>query len=392
MKPHILIISYRDMHHPQWGGAEVIIYEVFRRLRESGCRVSFLCCGFPGGSDRDEIDGMPIRRVGNLYNFNFQVAARLPSLVKREKVDLIVEDINKIPFFSPLFSRGVPTLCIVPHLFGKTVFQEAPWPQAAYVYLYEQLIPRVYRRCHFSALSGTTRDDLVARGIPRERIHIIRSGIDHDLHRPPAERPASPAPVFLYLGRLKKYKRIDLPILALPQILEQVPQAQYWIVGEGDYRPELEALVERMNLGSAVRFLGMRLDREKVELLHQSRILVYTSPKEGWGLSVIEANATGCVAVASDSPGLRESVRDGETGLLVPHGDVGALGRALTRLLTDDAGWHRMSREAVAWASRFRWETSARETQELVEEILGRPGGAGEVAAEDRVAGKGVPS
>ncbi|MBU1699579.1 MAG: glycosyltransferase family 4 protein [Candidatus Eisenbacteria bacterium] len=373
MKRHILIISYRDIRHPQWGGAEVIIYEIFRRIQHQGYKISFLCGSFPGGPSRDEIDGMQIYRVGNLYNFNFKAALFLRSMAAREKIDLVVEDINKIPFYSPLFVKNTPTLCIVPHLFGTTVFKEAPFLLAAYVYLYEQFIPRIYKRSHFSALSGTTRDDLISRGIPQQHIHLIRSGIDHDLHVPPSERPSSPEPIFLYLGRLKKYKRIELPILAMPTILKTVPKAQYWIVGDGDYRPQLEELTTRMGLKDSVRFLGMRMGRDKLDLLHKSRILVYTSPKEGWGLSVIEANATGCVAVASNSPGLRESVRHEETGLLVPHGDVKALAAALIRLLTDNQLWLRMSREGVKWAGEFHWEKSTRETLNLIEHVIGSP-------------------
>jgi len=367
---HFAVVSYRDIRHPEFGGAEVILYEIFRRIKAGGHRVTFLTGHWPGAPREERIEGMRIRRAGSQYTFNFRAPGMLRRLLREEPVDLVVEDINKIPFFSPLFQRRAPVLGVVPHLFGTTVFQQAPIPLALYVYFYERFIPLVYRRCRFSVLSQTTLADLVRRGLPRERLRLIRAGIDHAYYRPPAERGALPGPVILYLGRLKKYKRIDLVLEALPAVLARVPGAEYWIAGEGDYRGALEAQVRRMGLGEHVRFLGFQEGAEKLETLYKTRVLVYTSPKEGWGLSVIEANALGIPAVASDAPGLRESVQHGRTGLLAPHGDVPALAEAILRLCEDDELWRRMGREAMSWAGEFHWDRSARETLGLAEEIM----------------------
>ena len=125
-----------------------------------------------------------------------------------------------------------------------------------------------------------------------------------------------------------------------------------------------------MGLGDRVRLLGYRDGEEKLDLLRRTRVLVYTSPKEGWGLSVIEANAMGIPAVASDAPGLRESVRDGETGFLVPHGDVPALAGRLSELLSDAATWGRMGQAGIRWAAEFNWDRMAEETEELLQRVV----------------------
>jgi glycosyltransferase involved in cell wall biosynthesis len=367
---HFAVVSYRDIRHPEFGGAEVILYEIFRRLVRQGHRASFITGHWPGAPREEEIDGLRIHRTGSAYTFNFRAPALLRRLQARQPVDLVVEDINKIPFFTPLWQRRAPVLAVVPHLFGTTVFQQAPFPLALYVYLYERFIPRVYRRSRFSVLSDSTRQDLVRRGLPPERLRVIRAGIDHDYYRPPEARDAAPGPVILYLGRIKKYKRIDLVIEALPAILARVPEARYWIVGEGDHRPALEAQVARLGLGGHVEFLGFQAGAEKLATLYQTRVLVYTSPKEGWGLSVIEANALGIPCVASRSPGLRESVRDGETGFLVEHGDVPGLATAICRLLEDEPLWRRMGRAGIAWAAEYHWDRAAGETLELARQIL----------------------
>ncbi len=367
---HVVLMSYRDTAHPEAGGAEVIMYEVFRRIRARGHRVTLITGAFPRGETRASIDGMDVHRVGNTFTFNFAGPLYYRRFIQKEAVDAVVEDINKIPFFTPLYSRAVPTLGVVPHLFGTTVFKQASLPIAAYVYLYERLIPIVYRRTRFSVLSSTTQDDLVRRGVSRERIHVIHAGIDLDAYplRPSGHEP--PGPVVTYLGRLKKYKAIELVILALPGLLERIPNARYRIVGEGDYLNDLKRIARRTGVAHAVEFLGHRVGREKLDILNQTRVLAYTSPKEGWGLSVIEAGAVGIPSLASDSPGLRESVRHGETGFVVPHGDVPAITEALVRLLGDDAEWARLSSGARAWAQRFSWDASADKTLELITRVI----------------------
>jgi glycosyltransferase involved in cell wall biosynthesis len=261
-------------------------------------------------------------------------------------------------------------VAVVPHLFGTTVFQQASFPLAAYVYLYERFIPLVYRNCFFSVLSESTRDDLIRRGIPPGRLRVIHSGMDHGLYTPDGRAPADRPPWIVYLGRLKKYKGIDLVIRALPEIAKAAPDVVYKVVGEGDDRPRLERLTASLGMQKHVEFTGFIGGQDKVALLRNTRVLAYTSPKEGWGLSVIEAGACAVPVVASDSPGLRESVVDGETGFLVPHGDVPAIADRMKRLLTDDVPAARMAAAGVKWAARFNWEDSARKTLGLLEEAV----------------------
>ncbi len=374
MSRSICVLSYRDMKHPEAGGAEVIIQEVFSRIAERGHRVTLLTGMFPGASREDRIGPLEIHRTGNTYTFNFAGPRYFKERLEPRGYDLVAEDLNKIPFFMPRHTR-LPVLAIVPHLFGTTVFQQAPPHLAAYVWFYERFIPRVYRDCMFSVLSETTRDDLAARGIPREHLRVIHSGMDHDLYRPSAVPVAERPRRIVYLGRLKKYKRIEYPILALPRVLERVPDAEYWIVGEGDYREELERIARRAGVADHVRFPGFLGGEDKVRLLQESRVLAYTSPKEGWGLSVIEAGACATPVVASDSPGLCESVVDGKTGFLVPHGDLDALAGKMTVLLTDDRLAADMAAQGVRWAATFTWEASTEKTLALIEEILAEPAG-----------------
>lgn len=366
----ILIVSYRDIRHPEQGGAEVIIHEVYRRLQARGHSVTFLTCGFSGGGATDEIDGMAVRRIGNLYNFNF-VTSRYINRELKGQVDVVVEDLNKLPFYTPSFTDR-PVLVNIPHLFGTTVFQQALAPLAAYVYLQERLIPRVYRNCQFQVLSESTRSDLEKRGIPADQLHVVRTGIDHEYYRPAERNGQLPPSNLLYLGRLKKYKCIEYPIEVLAGLAQRSPDVKYYIAGEGDFREELEARARERGVADRVEFVGYVDGKEKQDLLAKTRVLCYTSPKEGWGLSVIEANAVGVPCVASDSPGLCEAVRNEETGYLVPHGDLPALERRIGELLTDDDQWKAMSARGIQWADQFHWETMTDETEALLQLAIER--------------------
>jgi len=356
------------MEHPEAGGAEVIIQEIMGRLAQAGHAITMLTGAFRGGAARARVAGADVHRTGNQFNFNFAAPAYYKRHLKPLGFDVIVEDVNKIPFFMPMHEPDVPVVAVVPHLFGTTVFQQASIPLAGYVYLYERFIPLVYKNCFFSVLSESTRDDLIARGLRPDRLRLIHSGMDHGLYFPDGRKPSARPPWVAYLGRLKKYKGIDLVIQAMPEVVQRVPEAVYKIVGEGDDRPRLEAMTRKLGMQAHVDFTGWISGSTKVDLLRNCRILAYTSPKEGWGLSVIEAGACAVPVVASNSPGLRESVVDGKTGYLVPHGDVPILANRMIRLFSDDHLADRMGAEGIQWAATFNWDETTRKTLELLQE------------------------
>ena len=283
---------------------------------------------------------------------------------------MLVEDVNKVPLGVGRWSDR-PTVALVPHLFGSTVFQEAPLPLAAAVWLAERPLPRLYRGVPFQAISESTAEDLAARGIPRGSIEVIYPGIDTAAYTPaPADR--SPTPLFAYLGRLKRYKGVELVIQAFARLAR--PDARLEIVGTGDHRPALERLANSLDLADRVRFLGFVSEEDKVALLRRAWGLCFTSPKEGWGITNLEAAACGTPVVASRSPGLRESVRDGETGFLVPHGDVPALAAAMGRLAEAPALVASLGVAGRRFAETFTWERAAAQTASHLARIAAQGG------------------
>jgi glycosyltransferase involved in cell wall biosynthesis len=362
----ILLVNWQDIENPQAGGAEIHMHEIFGRLAARGHEVTLLCGGWPGCSPRVVLDGMQVHRVGTRHSFPF-----LAGRYHREHLfgwaDVLVEDVNKVPLYTPRWGGARRFMALVPHLFGGSAFQELAAPLAAAVWLAERPLGRVYCRTPFEAISESTRDDLVARGIPRELIAVIYPGIDTTGYTPLAGTRAE-RPVFAYLGRLKRYKGVHLCIRAFAELDD--PAATLEIAGAGDYRPALERLANSLDLGDRVRFLGRITEEEKLALLRRAWALVFASPKEGWGITNLEAAACGTPVVASNSPGIRESVRDGETGFLVPHGDVPALAAAMRRITASREEVERLGVAARHFAESFTWERAAEETERHLLRLL----------------------
>jgi glycosyltransferase involved in cell wall biosynthesis len=367
----ILLVNWQDRENPQAGGAEIHLHEIFGRLAASGHDVTLLASGWSGCAPRATLDGIAVHRVGTRYTFQLHARRHYRRALAAREWDVLVEDINKVPLFTPRWGGGARrVVALVPHLFGTTVFREAPWPMAAAVWLAERPLPIAYRGVPFQAISESTADDLAARGIPRDSIRVIYPGIDAERFTPaPALR--APRPLFAYLGRLKRYKGVDLVLRAFAALRH--PEATLEIAGTGDYRPELERLARSLDLDGRVRFLGFISEEAKLELLRRAWGLVFASPKEGWGITNLEAAACATPVVASDSPGLRESVRDGETGYLVAHGDVGALAEAMGRLAGSAALVASLGARGRRFAEGFTWDAAARQTEAHLEEVVRPP-------------------
>jgi glycosyltransferase involved in cell wall biosynthesis len=332
--------------------------------------VRLLCGGWPGCPPRALLDGIDVFRVGTRHTFPF-LAHRYYRAHLDDWADILVEDINKVPLYTPRW-HAKKTVALVPHLFGSTAFQELAAPLAAAVWTAERPLGSAYRHIPFEAISESTADDLAHRGIPRQSVAVIYPGVDTITYTPDASRRAA-KPVFSYLGRLKKYKGVHLVIRAFAAI--GIPEAALEIAGAGDYRPELESLARSLDLGDRVRFLGRISEADKLALLRRSWALAFASPKEGWGITNLEAAACATPVVASNSPGIRESVRDGETGFLVPHGDVPAMSAAMRRIAESRELVVTLGSHARTFAESFTWERAADETERHLMRVAGRASG-----------------
>ncbi|MGQ0812911.1 MAG: glycosyltransferase family 4 protein [Gemmatimonadota bacterium] len=354
----LLVANWQDRLNPQAGGAEIHLHEVFGRLAGRGHRVTLLVSSWQGAEARLALDGMDVHRVGGRYTFNLAAPGYYRRHLRNLGFDLFVEDLNKVPLFAPYWAREPVTL-VVHHLFGATAFQEAALPLAAATWLLEKPIPLAYRGVATVAVSESTAQDLVQRGFKRDHIEVIPNGVDLSFYAPSPSSPKSPDPLVLYLGRLKRYKRVDLVIRAFSSVVAATPRARLIIAGQGDARPALEQLVSRLGLERSVEFAGFVSEEQKANLFRHAWVHVLTSSKEGWGITNIEAAACGTPTIASDVAGLRDSIQDGVTGFLVPHGDIAVLVSRLKDVIGNPELRARLSAQAILFARQFAWDTTA---------------------------------
>ena len=286
----LLVLNWQDRTNPQAGGAEVHLHEIFGRLAKRGHGVTLLVSGYAGARHRETLDGMEVLRVGGRHSYTLEAAPYFRRFLAGAGWDVVVEDLNKVPLFAPLWVR-TPLVLLVHHLFGATAFREASAPFAAATWLLERPIPWLYRGLPVEAVSESTADDLAARGVPRGNIRVIPNGVDTEFFSPDAQAPREETPTFLYVGRLKRYKRVEHVLQAMALLRDQGSPARLVVAGRGDDEPRLRAEADRLQMGDRVRFEGFVSEERKRDLLRRCWATVQPSPKEGWGITNIEAAA-----------------------------------------------------------------------------------------------------
>lgn len=370
----ILLVNWRDIAHPEAGGAEVHAHEIFSRLVTMGHRVTFLCAAWPDCEPEAEIDGIHILRRGRNMTFNYTATRLIGGPLSRAGFDIVVEDLNKIPFRTPQVTC-LPRLILVHHLFGRTIFREAVAPVAAYVYLWERMIPVIYSNEYVQAVSMDTADELVCLGFERRKVRVVYNGIDSTVYTPEVpgdESPPYEEPYILYMGRVKRYKRLELIIEAFAAAGAKGldPAVRLVFAGAGDDYPHLEKCAAGLGIAGRCTFEGRVSEDRKISLLRHALLVANPSPKEGWGITNIEAAACGTPVVASRSPGLRESVAESTGGFLFRPGDVQDFAARLLEVAGSGDLRSRLGAGARQFSLKFSWDKAAEQTGQYISDIL----------------------
>jgi glycosyltransferase involved in cell wall biosynthesis len=356
---HILVLSDRDWTHPQGGGTGANLYGQVSRWVAWGHRVSVIACGYEGAAPVERIGAVTLYRVGGRSTvFPHAIVRQRRGLVP--DADVVLEVVNGITFLTPLWLR-TPRLTLVHHIHRDHYVREMGLAGRVAALLLETLPLRLlYRRSRFLTISHASARDIARHGIDPARIEVGYLGVELGAFAPRPEARAE-QPTILYLGRLKRYKRIE----ALLHALERTPEAVLDIAGDGDHRPELEREIARRGLADRVRMHGHVSEERKRELYQRAWVNVTASSAEGWALSVMEAAACGTPTAALAVGGLPESVEDGRTGLLARDWDD--LAGRIQLILRDPELRESLGAAALERARAFTWDATARRTLEVLE-------------------------
>lgn len=365
---HIVILNWRDVTHPDGGGAERVTHEIARRWVEWGHRVTLFCARYPGALAEEVIDGVRVVRRGRQQTVHWE-AYRYYRRHLRGRCDVIIDEVNTIPFMAPLYARE-PVIMYSNQLAREVWRYEAPFPLSTVGYLAEPVYLQAYRRTPVMTISRSTERDLRGLGLSGP-YHIIPMAIDMAApDRLPPVAVKEPNLTLAFVGRVVPSKRVDHLVRALACIHRAGHRdARLWIIGGWDegYRRALDRRISGLGLMDHITFFGRVDIATKENLLTRAHIFAMTSVREGWGLVVTEANAMGTPAVVYDVPGLRDSTINGETGIVCGCNTPEALARAAVDLQANPARYALTRERAWQAAAELSWDHTARVAWNVVE-------------------------
>ena len=357
----VLIFMWRDLKHPDHGGSEIYTFNVAKRLTRD-FDVLWFTSRPSNLAPKDEIDGVKIFRAGGL--FTVYLWAAYYYLVKfRKQVDFVIDTENGMSFFTPLFVNK-PVIFIIHHIHGAMWFKEMFPPLSFIGYLLERFfMPPVYRKTPIITVSPSSKGEIKKLGFKETRIFLAYNAVDFG-GSVAGTNARSETPLLLYHGRLKAYKRVHLAIKMYAKVLKRFPAARLVVSGAGSDYAKLVALAKRLGLAGKVDFLGFVSDEKKWELMQKAWVFLMPSVVEGWGITVIEAAVCGTPTVGFDVPGVRDSVRHGQTGLLSQT--ERDFCDNVINLLSDKALREQMGKNCVYWANLFSWD----KTTEVIKRVM----------------------
>jgi len=358
-KLRILVVNWRDIKHPDAGGAEVYVHNICTEFFKMGHEVSLYSSGFPNSEKIEVIDGIRIVRCGGKLSAYWYVLKQY--LSERKKFDVILESINTIPFFLPVYAAK-PVVGIIYSINNKKALMSelGITPISLAGWLFNSILPLFYRKSVALTISETSKKELIAAGFDFRKVVVANPGLSNHFEQLFKKAPCVPRPNprIISVGRLKKYKGID-DILDAMAIIRDHSELELLIVGKGDYEPKLKQRVAELDLDKCVTFAGFLSEAEKVSALKSSSVFISCSVDEGgWIISGLEALKCGVPLLVTDSQ--RDMVQEGITGFIVPYNKPNVLAEKI--LLVLQGNWGQMSVAASNWAKIYTWEFTAKRT------------------------------
>lgn len=351
----ILFLNWRDWTNPRAGGAEVVTRELCTRWVKAGHEVTLFTAGYKGCKQDEELDGVKIIRRGRQWTVHFKAFMYYQKYLKG-KVDLVIDEVNTIPFFTPLYVKE-KKIVYFNQLAREVWFYESKFPISLFGYLLEPLYLLPYLFTKAMVISDSTKKDIAKYGIKKAAVFPMAIEFEKEQKY---LRPKEKNLTLVFVGRLVRSKRPEELIRALSIIKKSEPNARVWFVGGGEesFINKLKVLVNNLSLRESVQFYGYVKEEEKYTLMSRATMIVVCSVKEGWGLIVTEANAVKTPAVVYDVDGLRDAVKNNLTGLVVAP-NPNDLAQGILKMWNDPKLLQKFEENAFISSKNYSWEKTA---------------------------------
>lgn len=368
-----LWLSWKDISHPLAGGAEVVLHELSKRMVQEGHEVTVLTARYKGSQKFDTIDGIKIIRVGNNRYVHSLVALLYYIRHLRNKYDVVIEAINTAPYFSFLGKDSAKRLLFYHQLAREIWYLEAPFPISMIgYYILEPVSTFVLGKSKTDVvtISESSKRDLLRFGFSAKRIHVISEGSVLAPVKDVGGVKKYDTPTLLSLGAMREMKRTLEQVKAFEIAKQQMPELRMKIAGDAssEYGKSVLQYISASDYRDDIECLGRVPDAQRMELMQRCHVIGVTSIKEGWGLIVTEANSQGTPAVVYDVDGLRDSVRNGETGI-VTRPKPEALADGIVSILHNQKQYTKMQRAGWEWSKHITFEQSLSDLKHVLEEL-----------------------
>jgi len=342
MKKSLVIFNWRCPKHPNAGGAEEYLLNYGRELVSRGWKVTWLTAGITGENKNEMIEGIQIKRRGGFISKHIILPLQY-IIHERKHSTHIIDSANGVPFFTPLFSRKKIFLLI--HHVHQGVFKKhLIFPLSIIAcFIEKNIMSFIYNNKKVFVVSPSTKREVINLGFKEKNIEIIYNSINLNKYTP---KTKPNYPIFTYLGRITKQKNIETFVDSMPEISNKFRDAKFVIAGTG---PHLEKL-KKYSKGLNIDFKDLIPEKEKIKLLQESYVLIQPSEKEGWGITIIEANACGTPCIGSNVDGLKDSVQDGFNGYLFEFNNPKDL---VLKVLEVQDNYNTLRSSSIKYAKRF---------------------------------------
>jgi glycosyltransferase involved in cell wall biosynthesis len=365
--------SWKDINHPRAGGAEKVSDEIRNRLARDGHEVTLITSMYAGSTARDKVDGVRVLRSGGHFSVYWQARKVFKTLPQQ---DLVIDEMNTVPFMTTFYSKKTTNILLTYQLARQVWFYQMFFPLSIIGYLAEPLYLRLISKRYPLVLteSESTKKDLARFGFNNSNVEVFRVGMETVADKGgKKEGLAQKKPgQIVFLGAFRPMKRPIDAIKAFEAAHAVNPNLSLVMAGNnhGPYADKVARYVEQSAHRSAIHLKGRVTEEQKSKLLQESQAIIVTSIKEGWGLIVTEANSKGTPAVVYDADGLRDSVKDKVTGLVVRSGDTGALGRAIVDLLANPDLLVKYSKASLQDSRQYTFDISYQDFKHAVSKVI----------------------